>query len=1150
MANGMTTRLLRLLAVLWIAASAPSAFARGGPVQDVEERFESVRALIDRGQLTDAEAQADRLFQLVSDQPGAPSFVPAGNLLVEALTRNGHGAEPRTRQLADRIVGSRSEQRRADSPFATSLRNLGDVLVQVGEYQQASTRFNEALAIREQIPGVDPADVAEDLDHLARTLIEVERYDEALAASNRALALRERSRNASNAALARTLRIRGLARQRKAEYPAARADLERALALCEAVAPSHPDTVLALTTFGEQLSIDGDLLRAREVLRRAVALATGVLRPAHPDIASTLRSLAATLQGLGDIAGSRELRQRALEIAEKAFGPDNVLVAVQRNDLANTLLLQGDYAAARGLYERARETYRLRFGPDHLGVTTASYNLALLYFNLGDLQDARREFQRVIDTWERTLGRENPNVARALTALAETLARQGLYGEARNYFERALAIREKAYGRDHPLVASTLSSLLGTLARLGEVRVALELSSRAIGILEMTDSRKSLAETLVNRAAVLVDAGDRLAAAEAYERALAIRTALLGSSHPQIAETEVALATVLAHLQNRQEAFTRALRGEEIARVHSRLTLAFLSERQALEYASSRPKGLELALSLMSDAQEHRDVLNALILGRSLTLDEMGSRRRLFVNQNSGKDAPLWTGLASARQRLANLVIRGPSDQRPDQYATLVEEARREKERAERALAERSAAFRSEQARTEIGLEQVRAALPSSAALIAFARFDQTVPGAAAAIPSYVAFVLRPARADPEVVALGSADAIDTLIAAWRLSVRSAGSERAYRVAGANLRRRIWDPIAAHLDGVGRVFIVPDDAINLVSFAAMPVGQSSYLLQDGPVIHYLSAERDLAAPEQPSGNAGRGLLALGAPAFADASLFGKTQTVTSQVAAGASAVLRGAATQCGTFQSMQFRRLPGSGTEAQEVADLWRSLQMADTDSGAAVLGRAASEGAVKQLGPGRRILHLATHGFFLGDECASAPDGTRAVGGLALSGGRTTAKPGRQQARSQQLPENPLLLSGLVLAGANRRALAGPDEDDGILTAEEVASLNLEGVEWAVLSACDTGLGQLRSGEGVLGLRRAFQIAGARTIIMSLWPVEDRSARLWMRALYEGRLKRHLDTADSVREAALTVLRDRRTQGQSTHPFYWAGFVAAGDWR
>ena len=222
---------------------------------------------------------------------------------------------------------------------------------------------------------------------------------------------------------------------------------------------------------------------------------------------------------------------------------------------------------------------------------------------------------------------------------------------------------------------------------------------------------------------------------------------------------------------------------------------------------------------------------------------------------------------------------------------------------------------------------------------------------------------------------------------------------------------------------------------------------------------------------------------------------------------------------------------------------LWKESQQGtavNVERPHVLVGRDASENKFKQLAPGSRVLHLATHGFFLGNACASGLDGMRAVGGL--TGGKPEQPAGTR--------ENPLLLSGLALAGANRRIAARPDEEDGILTAEEVASVNLEGVEWAVLSACDTGLGELKAGEGVFGLRRAFEVAGVRTVIMSLWSVEDRAARQWMLALYRGRLQGRLDTADAVREASLTVLRDRRAKSQSTHPFYWAGFVAAGDWR
>jgi CHAT domain-containing protein len=229
---------------------------------------------------------------------------------------------------------------------------------------------------------------------------------------------------------------------------------------------------------------------------------------------------------------------------------------------------------------------------------------------------------------------------------------------------------------------------------------------------------------------------------------------------------------------------------------------------------------------------------------------------------------------------------------------------------------------------------------------------------------------------------------------------------------------------------------------------------------------------------------------------------------------------------------VQFVDLPGSRNEVAEVARLWPDVTV--------LTGRAATETAVKRAVGGRQVVHFATHGFFLGSGCEPGAAGTRAVGGLALAKPRTV--PG--------LADNPLLLSGLALTGANNRGARKPAQDDGILTAEEVAALNLQATEWAVLSACDTGLGEIKAGEGVFGLRRAFQIAGVRTVIMSLWPVDDQGVRLWMRALYEGRLQKHLSTADAMHDASLSVLRARRTRGQSTHPFYWAGFVAAGDWR
>jgi CHAT domain-containing protein len=205
----------------------------------------------------------------------------------------------------------------------------------------------------------------------------------------------------------------------------------------------------------------------------------------------------------------------------------------------------------------------------------------------------------------------------------------------------------------------------------------------------------------------------------------------------------------------------------------------------------------------------------------------------------------------------------------------------------------------------------------------------------------------------------------------------------------------------------------------------------------------------------------------------------------------------------------------------------------------------------VKDLLPGRRIAHIATHGFFLeGTRAGRVPASRDASPAERGIGGIGALRPEPTSSQEDAPPTSPFRLAGLALAGANLRDRAGPDEDDGILIAEEIASLDLSSLDWVVLSACQTGVGEVMTGEGVFGLRRAFEIAGAGTLVMSLWGVEDSSTREWMNLLYEGRLTRMLETAEAVREADLGMLRSRRAQGRSTHPFYWAAFIATGDWR
>ena len=202
--------------------------------------------------------------------------------------------------------------------------------------------------------------------------------------------------------------------------------------------------------------------------------------------------------------------------------------------------------------------------------------------------------------------------------------------------------------------------------------------------------------------------------------------------------------------------------------------------------------------------------------------------------------------------------------------------------------------------------------------------------------------------------------------------------------------------------------------------------------------------------------------------------------------------------ECEDFTSLQFDELSASEVEVREIASIWKSSAARRGDERAhekntvRLTGSKASEPAFRRTAPGKRIIHLATHGFFIGTGC---PRGAEAQGSVAAEG-----------AWLEGGASDPLLRSGLALAGANKRQ--GPSPEDGILTAQEVAGLDLSEAEWVVLSGCDTGVGAILDGEGVLGLSRAFQIAGAGTLVLSLWKVEDDVTRSWMRELYESRFR------------------------------------------
>lgn len=859
-------------------------------------------------------------------------------------------------------------------------------------------------------------------------------------------------------------------------------------------------------------------------------------------LAITLVAEARVRQRRGDYQDALEGFDGALALLEPVG--DSVWLGATLTGKAQVLLNTADVTQALNVWERAFSLFQASGSKP--AAVDALMSAGETQLASGDGLDAFNRFERAL-----ALATELGNVRLRAWALrsmgsAELFRKRAV--EAQRHLQHALELLPLA---DDPRLEASIQADLGqALELLDEGERAWRHFEDALAASRLASDRYGAAKQLFARGVVEGRLGRFAQARASLKQALYEQQQLVGSSHPMVAKALVALAGVDFASGEFRDVLRNAMNAEETTRHYLRQTLRYLPERQALALAAERPGGLDLALSLAAAGAgvSPATLLDAVIQGRGLVLDELAARNLAAnVSDPRARDAAVKVRLA--RQRYANLLVR--TLQAPVERS-LLEEAQRQAEEAERALAELSAGERTGMTRPSIGLETVRAALPDGAALVSFVQYSRRmrtvergrVPQQAP-VSSFAAFVVRAGREDVALVPLGSVAQIEPLISDWRAEVTTpapvaASAPRAdlsNLVAGRRLRAAVWDPLTRYLRGATRVFVVPDGALNLVSLAALPNGTATYVLETTPPIHYLSAEREVQSMGAPASGA-RGMLALGSPAFDDLALpAGQTPpgtTGTAQEAAGASPT-RGVTQPCESLlRSLRFQPLEGTLQEVQEIASVWRGPAGAALGDARVLVGQQANESTFKQAAHDYRVLHLATHGFFLGSGCTVAAGGTRGVGGLSASG----------------LVDNPLLISGLALAGANRRGAAGPDEDDGILTAEEVASMDLDGVEWAVLSACDTGVGEVRAGEGVFGLRRAFRVAGARTVIMSLWSVDDQATRQWMRALYEGRFQRQLFTADAVHAASLSLLRDRRAKGQSTRPFYWAAFVAAGDWR
>jgi CHAT domain-containing protein len=915
---------------------------------------------------------------------------------------------------------------------------------------------------------------------------------------------------------------------------------------------------------------------ARAALDEALALREQALGTDSVEVAAVLMVVGKMHEARRELSEARVAWSRAVTIQEKALGPEDAQLAGGLANLARIAYLGHDLATAKILMERALAIRVKQLGPDHPDTARTKANFCNILIELGDYPRAETLAREAAASVEKILGPDHPQLATSLEQLTHVMYLNGKSEEAIPIQRRALAISEKSYGSEAPKVGfavNNLGLLLQAMGRGAEAREHLERGLRIQDATSGPNSQES-AEDHASIAALLELMGLRQEARAQAEKSLEIFTASAGPDSPPTTRPYNTLARLAWAEGDYASALDHALRESRILVAQFDATGSILTEHEAMQYEASLRRGLDTTLSILaydawdkSVARDPDKVWSAVSRARALVLNQLASRHRDLAAHASPENRSLVAAFQKARDALATLLIQGPGASGSDDYPKKLAAARAQREAAERSLAEKSSIYRAMMAERDRELKDILAALPPATALVSYVLFDRVSspppPGdgktlaTVTSTPSYLAFAYAPGRG-VHWQRLGSAASLEGLVAAWRdattvapraFATSGAQQEAESRRTGEALRRKVWDPLKPFLGDVKQVFIVPDGALHLVNFSALPSGSSQYLLEKGPLLHYLSAERD-AASSPAENDASLHALVIGGVDFdrlseeTEASCIPQPPTAASAVASNRpeAGAFRSAPSSCEHFHQVRFSPLPGSRDEAESIAKLLEDERSSQPDAVKLITGAQADETLFKSRAPSSTLLHLATHGFFYEGDCAS---------GLSDAHRNARLSRGRGQDPMPVVGESPLLLSGLALAGSNRRLSANPcsSADDGLLTAEEIASLDLSSVRWVVLSSCDTGLGLIQAGEGVLGLRRAFHEAGARTLIMSLWKVDDQATREWMTRLYQARLSGR-STAASMRQASLDLIQTRRSKGKSTHPFYWGAFVAAGDWR
>ncbi|MDD4051280.1 MAG: CHAT domain-containing protein [candidate division Zixibacteria bacterium] len=997
-------------------------------------------------------------------------------------------------------------------------------------------RAYDLAAGETDLPGILKAKV---YDCLGRGLFAQAQYDSAGILLTQALADAERA--GGDSLIADILIPLAGVYHRRQEWTQGDSCLWRALAIQEnAYGRDHPALIPTLTALTDGYYKQYHYMDAEPVCQRLLALITANEGPASPGLIKVLRRLGWVSSCQIQFEATQVYCRRAISVAEQQSPPDYPGLAELYAELCQAYFNAGDFDAAEETGPRALAIAEEHVGRNDRVTAEVLMRLGGMYCMLQKNDLAESCIRRALTIRRMLQPGDNADVAQSLFALGYVYRHQDRYPETIAYYKMTCDMLRRLFGPEDPTFLRRQLTLAEAYAVSGQSLEAQRIYEANIPIMKkVIGPAGNITVWAVNQLAELYAVQGRNAEAETI--LLEILTAMEQAYGPRYFYNGYVLESLM-ELYRRMEIPDKARQyGERLLRLRQDLAekiFALSSERQKLSWLDSDPVVIPSLLSLAVSYPGRRAdtvALNMILYGKAIVFDAvMDEKAATFCNT----DAAVREGIrerADLCTAIANLAVGSGGGAGSDSLREELTRLYNALETVETDLSRHCSDFGAAMVERKVSFTQVGNRLPSGAILLEYVKTEPSdpidnMPGYPASnLSQYMVFTLdRAGRIT--LTDLGEAGRVDSLITEARRMIYDA-ENRIYSPMAPYLEDRLKEvtavlyqclvaPIEKNLAGATQVLISPDGALNLLPFDILPKPDGSYLIEQYR-ISYLSSGRDLLRFDRHPVS-GQGAVIIGDPDYnlvldtmpsdseADRSIF---------AAVNAWAVPPRAA-DTASSPGRQFLPLQFSREESMIIAQtIGRTGRIPVRE----YYGAEAGEEVLKQMTSPPRILHFSTHGYFI-----------PAAWGYARRG-----------------YANPLLRSGLAMAGANRRPAAispeGARSEDGILTAFEVSRMNLNGTELAALSACETGVGEPSAGEGVFGLRRAFLHAGVQSVLMSLWNVPDRETAELMDGFYE-RWLGGMSKAEALRASALDLLQKARAEKGHGHPLLWGGFVLAGN--